>query len=119
MPVDVLCIGHASYDLSVFVESFPMEDSKCETPELLESGGGPAANAAYLLSAWGVRCGFAGLIGMDRYGQRIQEEFESVGTDISLLERRPGHATPVSMIVINKQNGSRTIVNRKVAGSPF
>jgi sulfofructose kinase len=119
MPVDILCIGHASFDLSVFVESFPMEDSKCETPELRESGGGPAANAAYLLSAWGARCGFAGLIGKDRYGQRIQEEFQSVGTVISLLELRPGHATPVSIIVINKQNGSRTIVNRKVAAGPL
>jgi len=117
MPIDILCIGHASFDLSVFVESFPKEDSKCETPELRESGGGPAANAAYLLSTWGVRCGFAGVVGLDRYGHRIAEEFQSVGTDISLLEVRPGHATPVSVIVINQQNGSRTIVNRKVAGA--
>jgi sugar/nucleoside kinase (ribokinase family) len=119
MPVEILCIGHAAFDLSVFVESFPHENSKCETPELQESGGGPAANAAYLLSAWGVRCGFAGLIGSDRYGERIREEFQSVGTDISLMELRPGHATPVSIILINKQNGSRTIVNRKMAGSPL
>jgi sugar/nucleoside kinase (ribokinase family) len=117
MPVDFLCIGHAAFDLSVFVESFPVEDSKCEIRELLEGGGGPAANAAYLLSAWGLRCGFAGLVGNDRYGHRLQEEFRNVGTDISLLESRPGHATPVSIILINKQNGSRTIVNRKVPGS--
>jgi sulfofructose kinase len=119
MPIDVLCLGHASFDLSVDVPSFPMENSKCETPELRESGGGPAANAAYLLSAWGVRCGFAGLVGNDRYGQRIEEEFQSVGTDISLLELRPGHATPVSIILINKRNASRTIVNRKVAAAAF
>jgi sulfofructose kinase len=119
MPIDVLCIGHASFDLSAFVESFPMEDSKCETAEWRESGGGPAANAAYLLSAWGVRCGFAGLIGHDYYGQRVQEEFQGIGTDISLLELRPGHATPVSLILINKQNGSRTIVNRKAPAAPF
>jgi sulfofructose kinase len=119
MPVDILCIGHAAFDLSVFVESFPIEDSKCETSELKESGGGPAANAAYLLSSWGARCGFAGLVGNDRYGQRIQEEFQSVGTDVSLMELRPGHATPVSIILINKQTGSRTIVNRKVAVAPL
>jgi sulfofructose kinase len=119
MAIDILCIGHAPFDLSVFVESFPLEDSKCETQELQESGGGPAANAAYLLSAWGARCGFAGLVGNDGYGQRIQKEFQSVGTDISLLELRPGHATPVSIILINKQNGSRTIVNRKAPGAPL
>jgi sugar/nucleoside kinase (ribokinase family) len=98
------------------VDSFPGENSKSETEDLLQSGGGPAANAAYLLSSWGDRCAFAGLIGDDSYGRRVREEFQSIGTDISLLELRPGHATPVSMIIINKRNGSRTVVNRKVKG---
>src|SRR5665213_1233633 len=100
MAVDVLCIGHAAYDLSVFVDAFPQENSKCETQELLESGGGPAANAAYLLSLWKARCAFAGLVGDDRYGLRIRQEFEEVGTNISLLEMRAGHGTPVSLILI-------------------
>lgn len=116
MPVDVLCIGHAAYDLGVFVDAFPEENSKSETDELLESGGGPAANAAYLLSLWQTPCAFAGLVGDDRYGSRIAEEFREVGTNLSLLEMRPGHATPVSVILINRQNGSRTIVNRKIPG---
>lgn len=115
--MDILCVGHATYDISVFVDGFPPENSKCETHELMESGGGPAANAAYLLSLWGHRCGFAGLIGKDGYGERIAEEFRSVGTDISLLEMRAGHATPVSIIVINKPTGSRTIINRKAGGA--
>jgi sugar/nucleoside kinase (ribokinase family) len=113
MSVDVLCIGHAAYDLSAFVDGYPEENTKCEIQALLECGGGPAANAAYLLSLWGLRTAFAGLIGYDRYGERIRQEFESVGTDLTWMEMRPGHATPVSLILINKQNGSRTIVNRK------
>jgi sulfofructose kinase len=117
MAVEVLCIGHAAYDLSVFVDSFPEENSKCETQELLESAGGPAANAAYLLSMWNARSAFAGLVGDDRYGSRVRAEFQAVGTDVSLLEVRPGHPTPLSVILINRQNGSRTIVNRKIAES--
>jgi sulfofructose kinase len=58
--IEVLCIGHAAYDLSVFVSGFPAENSKGQTDQLLESGGGPAANAAYLLSSWRVSCAFAG-----------------------------------------------------------
>jgi sulfofructose kinase len=46
MPVEVLCIGHAAYDFSLFVDDFPLENSKTETPDLLQTGGGPAANAA-------------------------------------------------------------------------
>ena len=117
MPADVLCIGHAAYDLSVFVDGYPTENSKCETHELLEACGGPAANAAYLLSSWGIRSAFAGLVGDDVYGRRIRDEFNAIGTDVSLLELRPGHATPLSMILINRLNGSRTIVNRKLKGA--
>lgn len=111
--VDVLAIGHASYDFSVFVYEYPQENSKHETQQLLEGGGGPAANAGYLLSRWGVHCAFAGLLGDDDYGRRIIAEFTSAGTDTSLTEIRRGHLTPVSLILVNTRNGSRTIVNRK------
>jgi len=113
MPLDVLCIGHAAYDVSMFVDEFPVENSKRETRVLLQSGGGPAANAACLLSSWGSHCAFAGLVGDDDYGRRIRDEFETAGTDASLLELQPGYDTPLSFILVNQKNGSRTIVNRK------
>ena len=95
MSVAVLCVGHAAYDLSVFVESFPAENAKAETEEMMESGGGPAANAAWLLSMWGMPCAFAGLVGDDLYGRRVRAELEAVGTDVSLLKSATEHATPV------------------------
>lgn len=117
--VDVLCIGHASFDQNVFVDGYPAENSKCEITEFLECGGGPTANAAYLLSSWGVRSAFAGVIGEDRYGVEIRNGFDAVGTDTSLLETRPGHKTPLSVILVNRRNASRTIINRKLATSPL
>ncbi len=119
MSIDVFCVGHAAFDKSLFLESFPHENSKCEITELLESGGGPAANAAYLLSLWGTKCGLAVLVGDDHYGKRICDELKAVGTDISLTEMRSDYATPFSVVLINKQNGSRTIVNRKLSGHPL
>lgn len=119
MPVEALCIGHAAYDVSLFVDQYPPEDSKCEVEQLLESGGGPAANAAYLISMWGLPCAFAGLVGDDRYGRQIRDDFIAVGTDLTLLEVRPGHATPFSVILINRHTGSRTIINRKAPAAPF
>src|SRR5271157_3193996 len=111
--LEVLAIGTAAYDFSLFIEEFPRENSKAEVHDMLEGGGGPAANAAYLLSLWGAHCGFAGLLGDDYYGERIRGEFESVGTDLSLTETRAGHPTPVSFILANTRTGSRTIVNRR------
>jgi len=68
MKVDLLCIGHAAYDINLCLAEFPRENSKAEIHYLIESGGGPAANAAYLASSWGVRSAFAGLVADDLYG---------------------------------------------------
>jgi len=114
--MDVLSVGHAAWDISVFLDGYPAENSKWEIDAMLECGGGPAANAAYLLSRWGVSCGLAASIGADTYGDRIAEEFLAAGADIAWLDRNPAGATPVSVILVNQRNGSRTIINRKAAG---
>jgi sulfofructose kinase len=113
--LDVLCVGHASWDISFFLDGYPAENGKCEVRTMLEYGGGPAANAAFLLTRWGVHCGIAAAIGTDDYGNRIADEFFAAGTDITLLEKSPEHVTPVSVILVNERNGSRTIVNRRAA----
>ena len=118
-PMDVLCIGHAAYDLSFYVDTFPLENSKCQTETILESCGGAAANAAYLLSKWNCRCAFAGLVGDDAYGREIEASLQRVNTDVALLERRSDHPTPVSFILVNQSNGSRTIVNRSLPQATF
>jgi sugar/nucleoside kinase (ribokinase family) len=117
--IDVLCIGHAAWDVVVSVPDFPAEDTKTEAIDLVESGGGPAANAAYLLSKWRVRCAFAGVVGDDSAGSRIAQEFQDIGADITGLVVRKDHSTPVSVIVVNEKTGSRTIVTHKAPTQPL
>ena len=112
--VAVLAIGHAAYDLCMVVDAYPPENSKAQTEILIESGGGPAANAAWLLARWGVPVALAGVIGEDDYGHRVATELRQGGVDCRLLEMRKGQTTPVSFIMVNRSNGSRTIINRKV-----
>jgi sulfofructose kinase len=114
MSVSALCIGHASWDLCMQVNAYPAEDSKSETTALLESGGGPAANAAWLLSRWGVPTALAAVVGQDDYGDKVIKELAGGGIDCRLVQRRAGYATPVSFIIVNRAAGSRTIINRKV-----
>ncbi len=113
MSVSALCIGHASYDLSMIVDSYPAENSKCETEELIEAGGGPAANAAWVLARWGVPTALAALVGDDSYGKRLREELKATSIDCRLVQSLPQHSTPVSFILVNRSDGSRTIINRK------
>ncbi len=105
----VLCIGHAAYDITTPVETFPKENTKNRVQEQIECGGGPAGNAAYLLGKWGVDTYFAGVVGDDLYGHRIVEEYKKVGVHIDYLEVNPNHVTASSYIIANRENGSRTI----------
>ena len=117
MRVRALCIGHAAWDLCMHVNSYPAEDSKSETELLLESGGGPAANAAWLLSRWGVPTALAAAVGRDDYGGEVIAELCAAGVDCRFVEQRVRHATPVSFIVVNRATGSRTIINRKASAA--
>jgi sulfofructose kinase len=113
--VKVLCIGHAAYDLFLYMDSFVKENQKYVVNDFIESGGGPAANAAFVLGFWGVETTFAGLVGDDFYGQTNIDDFKRVGINIESLEIREGYNTPLSIILVNKKNGSRTIINRSQA----
>ena len=114
--IEVLCVGHACYDLIFPVTEFPVENMKYAVSRMRESAGGPAGNAASLLGKWGALCAFAGLVGEDLYGRRIEEEFSAWGVDTSFLELRETHPTPLSCIIANSKSGSRTIINRKAPG---
>lgn len=118
-PWHLLAIGHACWDLIATVPAFPIEDEKQEISDLQESGGGPAANAACVVARWGMRAAFAGVVGDDRRGQAVVEELRAYGVDCRLTERRAGYATPTSLVLVNSENGSRTIVNRKQPAAPL
>src|SRR5579859_2930787 len=113
MSISALCIGHASYDLCMVVPDYPAENSKTETERLVESGGGPAANAAWLLASWGIPTALAATMGDDSYGERSLRELRDAGVDCRRVKQVPGHPTPVSFIISNHSSGSRTIINRK------
>lgn len=105
----ILVIGHAAYDITMVVDKFPKENTKNRIDNRVECGGGPAANAAYLLSKWGLDVSFAGIVGNDEYGKKIKDELESVGVNTKYLDISDEYATTNSFIVANKENGSRTI----------
>lgn len=116
----ILCIGHAAYDITLPVTSFPVENKKMRLQENhVECGGGPSATAAYLLALWGVDTSFAGVIGSDYYGKKIKDEFVKVNIDTSYLEIGINKRTTSSYIIANKTTGTRTIITSKDSSLGF
>jgi sulfofructose kinase len=117
--MDVLCIGHAAYDVILPLAHFPVEDRKYALPHKRECGGGPAANAAFLLAKWGSASMFMGQLGDDVYGRTVIKELEEAGVDLSLLQINPSCPTPYSTILVNTRSGSRTILNVRQPPQPL
>jgi sulfofructose kinase len=114
MEIDVLCVGHAAYDLVYSVDHHPEADEKCLASGLLMCGGGPAANAAVTVARLGGIAAFAGYLGRDVFGDMHFEELLSEGVITSMVVRGR-HPTPLSSIIV-KPGGKRTVITHK--GSP-
>lgn len=111
--LDVLCIGHACYDLIFMVTHHFRSDEKGFASKLFCSGGGPAANAAYAVARLGLKAGFIGYLGKDAYGKKHLQEFSHVGVNTDLCVQGD-FPTPLAVILV-KPNGDRTVINYKKA----
>ena len=108
-----ICVGHSTFDTTLPVDSYPVENKKIRIKSHIECGGGPASNGAYLLAKWGIETAIVSIVGTDYYGDRVVEDFEKVHANTSYLERREDFMTSSSYIVANMSNGSRTVLTSK------
>lgn len=106
-----LSIGHATYDIMVPLENYPIENGKYYLKEKLDSCGGGAANVAFLLAKWNVDTFFSGVIGYDDFGGFIKKDMENAGIKTPFLETSYDKKTSTSFILINSANHTRTIFN--------
>jgi len=109
--VDVLCIGHASFDLIFSVARHPSNDEKMSANAFQHSGGGPAANAALLVSKLGLKSAYAGYLGLDAYGEQHLTELKNGNVNSTLIVRGQ-NPTPITTIIV-KPNGQRALINFK------
>lgn len=111
--VDVLCAGHACYDLVFSIPHHLKSDEKVFADNLIGCGGGPAANAAVAASRLGVTSAFTGYLGKDLYGQIHLQELtdQHVNTQLIVRGELP---TPLSVVLV-KPNGERSLINYKGA----
>lgn len=113
--LDVLCVGHASYDHVFSVDHHPSPDEKQFAGGMIGCGGGPAANAAVTVARLGHRAGFMGYLGEDLHGALHFEELLNEKVDTTGIVR--GHQpTPVSVILV-KPDGARSVTTFKGSSS--
>ncbi|MBO5375797.1 MAG: carbohydrate kinase, partial [Bacilli bacterium] len=109
----IMCIGQSAYDITLPLDHYPIENKKVRVYGKVECGGGSSSNCAYLLAKWGINTYFAGVIGNDYYGSKIQKEYNDVGVNTKYLQVTDNFPTTSSYIIANTSIGSRTILTNR------
>lgn len=108
-----ICIGHSTFDTTLPMTEYPIENNKYRISSHVECGGGSGPNGAYVLAKWGVDTTIISALGDDYQAERIISEFKKVGANTTYLKKIPTHQTSCSYIFANTKNGSRTVVTSK------
>ena len=107
----ILGIGIATLDIINMVEEFPAEDSEVRATGQQLRRGGNATNTLVTLARLGHRCSWGGVLADDPDSRHIVADLDNNGVEWRYCRRVPGGRTPTSCIVLNQQNGSRTIIH--------
>lgn len=109
--MSILCIGQCAYDITFPIHEPLCENQKYRIYDKFECIGAPAANAAVLCVMWEEESILISRIGKDFYGKQILRVLETYGVEATYVIEDKEFSTPVSAIIANSMNGSRTIFN--------
>ncbi len=108
---DVLGIGTAAVDDLLLVERFPQPDSKVDILESLRQGGGQTATAMAAAARQGSRAAFCCRLGFDDLSTFTIAELEREGVDCSLCHQDESGNPYHSIIIVDTQDHTRTILH--------
>ena len=106
----IVCAGITTLDVIYGLDTIPTVPLKFRSTRMTTSGGGLAGNAATACARLGTEVSLIARLGDDPFAQMMIEELERDGVDCSLVRRCPGHRSPVSAVVVDR-NGERMVVS--------
>ncbi|KAI5712734.1 hypothetical protein M8J75_010789 [Diaphorina citri] len=110
-PKKILCVGLVCVDLIQICESFPKEDSDQRCLEQRWQRGGNASNNCTVLSQLGAPCEFFGTVSKGVFADYVESDFRDLNISCDNCIVHEGCDFPLSSVIINKENGSRTIIH--------
>lgn len=106
---DVIGTGSATVDDLLFVDHFPVQDTKQPILRSERHGGGLCATAMVASARLGARTAFAGVLGYDDISRWVEDDLAQEGIDVSLVVHRED-ARPIHAHIIVDEQGTRTIL---------
>lgn len=111
--IDVVGLGIATQDILALTPRLPQSNDCFPIPALDMQGGGPVATALVALSRLGARCSYLGPFAPDSTGRQIMDELLHYKVDIANCPLREEGVSSVSIVLVEQENGSRSILFQK------
>ena len=111
-PPLILFAGRATLDVIYSLDHFPSEDTKSFARAMHVAPGGPATNAAITHTLLGGRSVLMTALGGGPWAAAVRDDLQRLGIDlIDLAANTPHYQTPVTTVIVNEAQATRTIVN--------
>ena len=107
----ILGIGIATLDIINAVDAYPPEDAEVRAIRQQQRRGGNCTNTLAILSQLGHRCAWGGVLAEEPDSRRILVDLNHYRIDLHAVKTLRQGKVPTSYIVLNRRNGSRTIVH--------
>lgn len=108
---DILGIGTAAVDDLLYVEQFPIPDSKITITSSLRQGGGQTGTAMTAAARQGVKAAFCSRLSWDDLSEYTIRELEKEGVDCSPCVRDEEGSPYHSIIIVDLSTCTRTILH--------
>jgi len=109
--VKILGVGIATLDIINTVDGYPVEDSEVRAVQQRRSQGGNSVNTLTVLSRLGHQCSWAGTLADDAASDFVRQQMLCEPIDIQHALVVEGASLPTSYVILNTENGSRSIVH--------
>ncbi|MGD2040503.1 MAG: carbohydrate kinase family protein [Anaerolineae bacterium] len=111
-PLDVVGLGYCVHDILAIAPRVPEFDDvhMVHLADLVHDGGGQVGTALTALARLGARTGYIGVLGEDREGRWLRDQFDCERVDVTRLriDRRAG--TNVCLILVDQATARRSIL---------
>jgi sugar/nucleoside kinase (ribokinase family) len=97
----ILVLGDLLGDLSLRIESFPVQAGGMQRVSYFELGPGGAANTGIAAARLGLSVAHLAEIGDDRVGRWILEDLRAEGIDVSEVVTAERGTTPVAGVIVD------------------
>ncbi len=110
---DVIGFGTNALDLIAVIDGYPQPDTKAPTLEFDVQGGGVVATAMVTCARLGLRTRYIGKFGTDFWSRVTRRTLSREGIDVRHLLRAPGSPGHVSLVLVDRASGARTLFYRR------